>query len=93
MIIVAANDFDNNAGIDAISVSGEGRWIVYSADDNTSANFGSLDSNNTAVFGKTYSSLAPASVVSGNRYVFAENISGTTFRLLPKMKQLFMEII
>jgi hypothetical protein len=81
VIVSAANDFDNNAGSNAITVSGGGRWIVYTADNNTVANFGSsgntLDSNNTAIWGSTYSSLAPASVASGNRYVFAETATQT----------------
>jgi fibronectin-binding autotransporter adhesin len=81
VIISATNDFDNNAGSDAITVSGGGRWIVYTADDNTTANFGTagntLDSNNNAIWSATYSTLAPASVASGNRYVFAEIASQT----------------
>ncbi len=77
VIISAIGDFDNNAGSDAINVSGAGRWIVYTANDNTTANFGSLNSNNAAIWASTYSTLAPASVASGNRYVFAETATQT----------------
>ncbi|MDC0626460.1 YDG domain-containing protein, partial [Methylophilaceae bacterium] len=65
----------------ALVTSGTGRWIVYAADDDNS-NFGDssngyLNSNNTPLWGATYSTLAPASVPSGNRYVFAETSSQT----------------
>ncbi|MDC1543935.1 hypothetical protein N8479_09465, partial [Flavobacteriaceae bacterium] len=75
IVLSAASNFINNSGASALNVSGTGRWIVYAADDNTPANFGSLDSNNTAIYGETYVTLAPASVANGNRYVFAETAS------------------
>jgi hypothetical protein len=74
IVIAAGDDFDNNSGASALVANGtDSRWIVYTADDNTPANFGSLDSNNTAIYGETYATLAPASVATGNRYVFAES--------------------
>ena len=76
IILAASDDFINNSGASALSVSGAGRWIVYAA-DNDNSTFGSLNSNNTAIWGSTYSTLAPASVSSGNRYVFAETASQT----------------
>jgi hypothetical protein len=61
----------NNAGSGAISLTGGGRWLVYSANA-TGDTFGSLDSGNTAIWNATYGSLAPASVTAtGNRYIFA----------------------
>jgi hypothetical protein len=83
--LAATGNFINNAGANAISTTDAGandRWIVYS--NTPSANtFGGLDSANLAVWSSTYSSLAPASVGSGNRYVFASaptalNIIATT---------------
>jgi hypothetical protein len=74
IVVAAGGDFINNSGSSALVASGTGsRWIVYDANDNTTANFGSLNSNNTPIWASTYSTLAPASVSSGNRYVFAES--------------------
>jgi autotransporter-associated beta strand protein len=74
IVIASGGDFDNNSGSGALVASGTGsRWIIYTADNDVAANFGSLNSNNTAVWGATYSSLVPASVSTGNRYVFAES--------------------
>jgi autotransporter-associated beta strand protein len=74
IVVAAGGDFINNSGSSALVASGTGsRWIVYAANDNTTANFGSLNSNNTPIWASTYSTLAPASVSSGNRYVFAES--------------------
>jgi gliding motility-associated-like protein len=73
IVIASGDDFDNNSGASALVANGtDSRWIVYTADDNSSANFGSLDSNNTAIYGETYTTLAPVSVATGDRYVFAE---------------------
>ena len=73
-MLSASDDFVNNAGSSALNVSGGGRWVVYAAD--TSGNtYGSLNSNNTAVYGATYATLAPASVEAGNRYVFGVSAS------------------
>jgi hypothetical protein len=49
IILSAASNFINNSGASALNVSGTGRWIVYAADDNTPANFGSLNSANTPI--------------------------------------------
>ena len=67
----AAGNFINTAGSGAITVSGGGRWLVYS---NSSAGdtFGNLNSGNTAIWNATFAGLAPASVTqNGNRYIFA----------------------
>ncbi|MDA8654351.1 YDG domain-containing protein [Alphaproteobacteria bacterium] len=70
IVLVGSGLFTNQSGANALVVSGSGRWIIYAGDviGNT---YGALNSNNQGVFSKTYSSLAPASVASGNRYVFA----------------------
>ncbi|MCI5053551.1 MAG: autotransporter-associated beta strand repeat-containing protein [Pelagibacteraceae bacterium] len=82
IVLSAETNFVNNRGSDALNVSGTGRWIVYAADDDNST-FGNLNSNNAPIWDQQYSSLAPASVSSGNRYVFQEsspsqNITFTT---------------
>ena len=78
IVVAAGRNFINNSGSSALVASGTGsRWIVYTANDNTTANFGSLNSNNTPIWNSTYSTLAPASVDSGNRYVFAETSTQT----------------
>jgi len=82
IVLSAESNFVNNSGSSALNVSGTGRWIVYAADDDNST-FGNLNSNNAPIWNQQYSSLAPASVSSGNRYVFQEsspsqNITFTT---------------
>ena len=84
IIISATGDYSIAYGSasNALVTSGTGRWIVYTADDDDNSNFGDrsngyLNSNNTPLWGATYSTLAPASVPSGNRYVFAETSSQT----------------
>jgi hypothetical protein len=80
VVAAATGNFINNAGSAALSTTDAGsddRWIVYSADPGT-AQFGTvangdLSSGNLAFWGSTYSSLPPASVGSGKRYVFASN--------------------
>ena len=71
IVLASAAAFINNAGAGALSVTGGGRWLVYS--QNAGANtFGGLDSANTAIFSSIVTSLPPGSVaLSGNRYVFA----------------------
>jgi filamentous hemagglutinin family protein len=67
VILSATGNFINNRGSDAISVSGTGRWLVYSNNPGADA-FGNLDSGNAAIWNTTY----PTSIAaSGNRYVFA----------------------
>jgi hypothetical protein len=67
----AVSAFINNLGSTAVTASN--RWLIYSsAPDATGENFGSLNSNNTAIWGNTYTTLPPASVtLPGNRYIFA----------------------
>ena len=67
----AIGAFTNNRGSDAVTASD--RWLVYSsAPDAAGENFGSLNSNNTAIWNSTYATLPPASVtLPGNRYIFA----------------------
>jgi autotransporter-associated beta strand protein len=67
--LAAGDDFINNAGSAVAAVSGTGRWVVY-AGDTSNNTYGNLNSNAAAVYGETISSLAPAAVASGNRYVF-----------------------
>jgi filamentous hemagglutinin family protein len=69
IVLAGSGDFINNSGSGALVVSGGGRWIVYAGDviGNT---YGSLDSGNQGVFNQSFATLAPASVASGNRYVF-----------------------
>lgn len=70
VVLTASTAFANNAGSGAISAAG-GRWLIYSSDP-ASDTFGSLSSGNLALWNKTYTGYAPASVVEvGNRYLFA----------------------
>ena len=76
VVLAAGDDFINNSNSNALVTSGsDSRWIIYSADDDTPSNFGSLTSGNQNIYGSTYSGLAPSSVPSGNRFVFAESLS------------------
>ncbi|MBV8837151.1 MAG: hypothetical protein JO000_11485, partial [Alphaproteobacteria bacterium] len=71
VVLSAGGDFVNNRGSDAITVSGSGRWLIYSAAP-AGDTFGNLDSHNTAVWNATFASAPPASVTqAGNRYLFA----------------------
>ena len=71
VVLSATGNFVNSEGSDAIAVSGNGRWLIYSSAPGGDT-FGSLDSSNTAIWDATYSTLAPGSVSqSGNRYLFA----------------------
>ena len=72
-VVLAANGaFVNNAGSAAVAVSGTGRWLIYSSAP-ASDTFGNLNSNNTAIWNATYTSLAPGRVSqSGNRYLFSQ---------------------
>jgi hypothetical protein len=66
VVISATGAFTNDAGATAVTVSGGGRWLIYSADP-AGDTFGALDSGNTAV----WNTPALASVsASGDRYVF-----------------------
>ncbi len=66
-----SGNFVNNAGGNVLRNSGSGRWLVYSSDPALNT-FGGLGSGNQALWNKTYSNYAGASVVeSGNRYLFS----------------------
>jgi hypothetical protein len=69
--LAATGAFINNRGSDAVGASD--RWLVYSsAPDAPGENFGSLNSNNTAIWNSTYATLPPPLVTyPGNRYIFA----------------------
>ncbi len=69
-VLAATGAFVNNAGASGVTAT-SGRWLIYSSAPGNDT-FGALNSSNTAIFGQTYSSLAPGSVTqNGNRYVFA----------------------
>lgn len=77
VVLAADGNFVNNQGSDAVTVSGSGRWLIYSSAPGTDT-FASLDSANTPIWNATYATLPPASVsLSGNRYLFAEQPSLT----------------
>ena len=64
-------NFINNAGAAALTANGGGRWLIYSVSPALDT-FGGLNSANLALWGKTYATYAPASVVeTGNRYLFS----------------------
>ncbi|WP_454654912.1 beta strand repeat-containing protein [Bosea beijingensis] len=71
-VVLASNGaFTNNAGAGALSLTGGGRWLVYS-DAPATASFGNLDSGQRAIWNASYATLAPGSVAqTGNRYLFA----------------------
>ena len=73
-IQIYAGNFVNNAGSSVLSLTGSGRWLVYSNDPVDDV-FGGLDSGNTAVWDVTTSPTIPVPTVSvtqdGNRYLFA----------------------
>ncbi|CAD6877611.1 hypothetical protein [Methylomonas albis] len=79
LALAATGNFINNGGATAVQTTDAGstdRWIVYSARPSLDT-FGSLNSSNKAIWGRTYATLAPASVGSGNRYVFANAADAT----------------
>jgi len=71
-VVLASNGaFTNNAGAGALSLTGGGRWLVYS-DAPATASFGNLDSGQRAIWNASYATLAPGIVAqTGNRYLFA----------------------
>jgi hypothetical protein len=81
MVLAAGGNFINNAGANAVATTDAGstdRWIIYSANSaNTTFGTPVLSSGNAAIWGSTFSSLAPADVASGNRYVFGNSPSVT----------------
>jgi hypothetical protein len=72
IVLSTPGAFINNAGAAAVTATGGGRWLIYSATPGGD-NFGNLDSANTAIWGATLASLPPAGVTqTGNRYLFAQ---------------------
>jgi hypothetical protein len=61
-----STNFTNNAGSGPLSLTGGGRWLIYSNNPQDDS-FGSLDSDNTAVWNNAGGPVSQ----SGNRYVFA----------------------
>ena len=67
VVLAATNNFINDAGSGAISLTGSGRFLIYSAAPEGDT-FGALNSGHTAIWNTIY----PTGVASGgNRYVFA----------------------
>jgi hypothetical protein len=70
VVLSAGTSFTNSAGAGSISAA-SGRWLVYSSNPAVDT-FGSLNSANMALWNKTFTTYAPASVIeTGNRYLFA----------------------
>ncbi|HTV30857.1 MAG TPA: MBG domain-containing protein, partial [Xanthobacteraceae bacterium] len=71
VVLSAGGDFLNDAGSNAVATAGTGRWLIYSDAPGTDV-FDALDSNNMAVWGMTYVTLPPSSVLqAGDIYIFA----------------------
>ncbi len=68
VVLSAGQDFINDSGSDAVSLTGGGRFLIYSKAP-AGDTFGGLDSANTAVWNTTYPTPVSA---AGSRYVFAE---------------------
>jgi filamentous hemagglutinin family protein len=64
--LAAGRNFINNSGSSALSAA-NGRWLVYSTTPGSDT-FGNLNSDNTAVWGATYSGSISQ---SGDRYLFS----------------------
>jgi filamentous hemagglutinin family protein len=68
-IVVAGRNFFNQFGAAALTAT-TGRWLVYSNDPALNT-FGGLNSNQLALWGRSYSANPPASITdAGNRYLF-----------------------
>ena len=67
IVLSAGQSFINNSGSGALSLTGGGRFLIYSLSA-TGDTFGALNSGNTAIWGTTYPTTISA---SGNRYIFA----------------------
>jgi len=65
--LASGDNFINSDGIGAISLTGGGRWLIYSATPGSDT-FGSLNSGNTAVWNSTYGGTITQ---TGDRYVFS----------------------
>jgi len=68
VVLSAGQDFINDSGSGAVSLTGGGRFLIYSKAP-AGDTFGGLDSANTAVWNTTYPTPISA---AGSRYVFAE---------------------
>jgi hypothetical protein len=67
-IEIYTREFINDAGSSLLTLTGSGRWLIYSNDPADDV-FGGLDSGNTAIWNAA--SLLPDGVTqSGNRYLF-----------------------
>ncbi len=66
--LATSGTFINNAGADALDITGSGQWRVYLTDLTAPHQYGELDSQNTAVWGTAAFGDVTA---SGNRYVFS----------------------
>ena len=83
--LAAVGHFINNSGSSAITTSGAGRWLIYSAGPSGDT-FGGLSSGNNALWHKTYAGYPPTSVSeTGNRYLFSTQPS-LTFTAANKTK-------
>lgn len=74
IVLSAGGKFINNLDPFALFVDNTvARWLVYSASPATNT-FNGLDSDNYAIWGATYDTVAPGSVAgaTSNRYLFAE---------------------
>ncbi|PCE25317.1 hypothetical protein BWP39_12385 [Paraburkholderia acidicola] len=70
VVLSAQTAFNNLSGAGAVS-TGNGRWLIYSANP-ANDNFNNLNSANVAVWSSTYASQPPGGVTqTGNRYLFS----------------------
>src|SRR5690606_7956112 len=92
IVLSAGNSFHNNSGSNALVLTGDGRWLVYSG--NVSQNtYGDLDSGNTAMWNASYTTRTPSTVnLPGNRYLFKE-IASLYFYLPTDLEKTYGEAI
>ncbi|NML42775.1 filamentous hemagglutinin N-terminal domain-containing protein [Ramlibacter sp. G-1-2-2] len=70
-IVLAANSYSVGAS-GGLAIDPSTRWLAYVAGPLAGNNFGTLQSNNLALWGRTYAGSPPESVTeTGNRYLFA----------------------
>jgi len=70
LILNAAGDFINNAGVGALDAGVGGRFLAY-ADDFDASVLGGVTGN--IIKGETFESLPPVSVPAGNSFIFAKD--------------------
>ena len=75
LVLAAEGAFVNHGGASALSAPGA-RWLVYSNSPGTDT-FGGLNSGTKAIWGQSYTSLAPGSVAAGKHYIFANAADDT----------------